>query len=731
MSNRRFSNAGHGNRSIVMSLLSPDRRVPKSRAVRLILTAALLVAAASAAWVGMRPRSRGPANNNPGSRGVPTALGPAIAAGDRGAVPGASGRGEAGSDQDAGPGVAERAPGTGWGSTASRSSGRPRETVSRDAAPVPAGQHGRAWDSTGAEELLAAWSHLERQIDVALARARESVVSLEYTSVHPRVGARRIASGVVISHHGDVLSVQIDPPPGGAVSNPAASGGKDQTDAGASIVARDYLGHRHAAQWLAADPHTGLTLLRLAPRVVRPIRAMTDTPKLGSQVFVVGNPFGMGHSVSRGHVAGLDRAVLLGRRQLGGLIQIQAPIYPGDSGAMVVDIRGAWLGLIRSGLGVPGASGSPAADGAAAPGSSPSARTTGQANADNQPGDAGDDRPTELETDFGFAIPSRDALWIAEQLRTRGRVDRAYLGVRFERAPVFAGPTVGHAADSNPSPSTVVAQAPAGGGAWRGPGGAPISSSPEPETTTPTETTMPDRDEALLLDDGARIGEVLPDTPAAKAGLRPGDRIVVLDGQPIRSRMDAVDRLNRTPAQATVTLGVYRPGDPIRPRFEVSVRTSSRPSPELAPAQAPASAPAASPESHGAHAGTPSSTDPVAVQTEPAPPAGDTRRDPAPADAPPVPRRNDASNAPVQQPTAPATSSASALAVPDRTSAANPPALNEIKHTLPRAVVEHIEHLERRIVELEHQQDPRGPAGREPTGRTGAEQARASGARRP
>ena len=61
----------------------------------------------------------------------------------------------------------------------------------------------------------------------------------------------------------------------------------------------------------------------------------------------------MGHSVSRGHVAGLDRALELGDRQLGGLIQIQAPLYPGDSGAAVVNLHGEWLGLIRSGLATP------------------------------------------------------------------------------------------------------------------------------------------------------------------------------------------------------------------------------------------------------------------------------------------------------------------------------------------------------------------------------------------
>src|SRR5262249_60346986 len=102
-----------------------------------------------------------------------------------------------------------------------------------------------------------------------------------------------------------------------------------------AIVAHDYWGRPHAVRWVAADPLTGLTLLRVAARAVRPIRAAADGPKLGSPVFVVGNPFGMGHSVHPGHVAGLDRVIELHRRQLGGLIQIQVALYPGDSGAAV------------------------------------------------------------------------------------------------------------------------------------------------------------------------------------------------------------------------------------------------------------------------------------------------------------------------------------------------------------------------------------------------------------
>src|SRR5205823_13699363 len=131
---------------------------------------------------------------------------------------------------------------------------------------------------------------VERRLGAVMARARESVVALEYAAADAAAGRRRVATGVVINDRGEILSVRIDPPP----ARPVPGTGTDL----APIVARDSMGRRHAARWVAADPETGLTLLRVSPRAVRPIRAAAEGPKLGSQVFVLGSPFGMGPSVS-------------------------------------------------------------------------------------------------------------------------------------------------------------------------------------------------------------------------------------------------------------------------------------------------------------------------------------------------------------------------------------------------------------------------------------------------
>ena len=93
--------------------------------------------------------------------------------------------------------------------------------------------------------------------------------------------------------------------------------------------------------WVAADPETGLTLLKIAPEAARPAGPSTRGARLGIPVLVIGNPFGLAHSVSRGFVAGLHRRLELGPRQLGGLIQVDASLHPGDSGAPWPTSRGA------------------------------------------------------------------------------------------------------------------------------------------------------------------------------------------------------------------------------------------------------------------------------------------------------------------------------------------------------------------------------------------------------
>jgi len=355
-------------------------------------------------------------------------------------------------------------------------------------------------ESSDESALFAALEQLERQMSAGMIRARDSVVALEYTALEGPPGSRRLATGVVINSRGDVLSVRIDPPSSSTSSAAGPSSTGNVATGHTVIVAHDASGRRHLARWVAADPETGLTLLQIAPRAVRPVQIATEEPTLGSQVFIVGNPFGLGHSVSRGHIAGLDRALKLGVHQLGGLIQVQAPLYPGDSGAVVANLHGQLLGLIRSGLAIP-------------------TTTKDRAVRDN---------------DFGFALAVRDVLWVADQLRARGHVDRAYLGVRLE--PVAAAATLHSHPDAGSHPNPAV--------------------------------------DAIL--EGAFLLEVMAGTPAALAGLQAGDAIVAVDGQPVRSPPDLTDRLDRLPAQSMIHLDIIRSRGLQRQHMTLTLRTSSR-----------------------------------------------------------------------------------------------------------------------------------------------------------
>lgn len=197
--------------------------------------------------------------------------------------------------------------------------------------------------------------------------------------------------------------------------------------------------------------------------------------------------------------------------------------------------------------------------------------------------------------------------------------------------------------------------------------------------------------------EGARILEVKPDTPAALAGLRAGDRIVTLDDELIRSRNDLIDKLNCIAARTTIVLGVVRAGEPAGSRIELRVRTASHPG---RPAEATESAPRTPAEPRSGRTSPPEP--PVAARVEPAAPGSTSTgpNPPAPAAVPTAPPRPTTAHAPAPSPadhTGPA---------PPATGA--PGSINELELALPRAFVERIEHLERRINELEH---VRGTAG--------------------
>ncbi len=123
-------------------------------------------------------------------------------------------------------------------------------------------------------------------------------------------------------------------------------------------------------------------------------------------------------------------------------------------------------------------------------------------------------------TGIGFAIPSAIAQNVTQQLIHTGRVRRAWLGVTFQ-----------------PMTPELAAQFP---GVDHG---------------------------------GALISSVVPSGPAARAGLRTGDVVVLLDRQPVRRGHDLLRLVLRKPVGTSSVLGVIRNGHPT----QVTVHLTERP----------------------------------------------------------------------------------------------------------------------------------------------------------
>ena len=74
----------------------------------------------------------------------------------------------------------------------------------------------------------------------------------------------------------------------------------------------------------------------------------SDTVEVGELVLAIGNPFGVGQTVSSGIVSGLARSGAARGRGRGYFIQTDAPINPGNSGGALIDVSGRLLGVNTS-----------------------------------------------------------------------------------------------------------------------------------------------------------------------------------------------------------------------------------------------------------------------------------------------------------------------------------------------------------------------------------------------
>ena len=117
------------------------------------------------------------------------------------------------------------------------------------------------------------------------------------------------------------------------------------------IIATFYDGTRCAAKKVASDELNDIALLKLSELppagLPRPIRmAEPGDVILGETVITVGNPFGLGSSISQGVLSAVGRKVVYqGKVIFNDMLQTDAAVYPGNSGGPLININAEMIGV--------------------------------------------------------------------------------------------------------------------------------------------------------------------------------------------------------------------------------------------------------------------------------------------------------------------------------------------------------------------------------------------------
>lgn len=148
-------------------------------------------------------------------------------------------------------------------------------------------------------------------------------------------------------------------------------------------------GEKYRAEIIGKDPKTDLALIKIEPKNKLPAVEFGNSDKLriGDWVIAIGNPFGLGNTVTAGIVSAEGR--VLGMGSYDDFIQTDAPINPGNSGGPLFNLEGEVVGvntaIVSGGQGI------------------------------------------------GFAIPINLAKSVIDQLKATGTVIRGWLGVLIQQ----------------------------------------------------------------------------------------------------------------------------------------------------------------------------------------------------------------------------------------------------------------------------------------------------------
>jgi Do/DeqQ family serine protease len=106
----------------------------------------------------------------------------------------------------------------------------------------------------------------------------------------------------------------------------------------------------YKARVLLADEESDLAILQMEDANTLPFLKLrnSDTVEVGELVLAIGNPFGVGQTVTSGIVSGLARSGVSTGNSRGYFLQTDAAINPGNSGGALVDVNGELIGINTS-----------------------------------------------------------------------------------------------------------------------------------------------------------------------------------------------------------------------------------------------------------------------------------------------------------------------------------------------------------------------------------------------
>jgi len=242
-------------------------------------------------------------------------------------------------------------------------------------------------------------------------------------------------------------------------------------------------GRKFAARLVGRDPETDLAVLRIDGADVLPAITFpaADSLAVGDVVLAIGNPFGVGQTVTMGIVSALGRSQL-GINTFENYIQTDAAINPGNSGGALVDSAGSLVGINTAIYSRSGGS-----------------------------------------LGIGFAIPVSIARDVLEQIVATGEVVRGWVGVEIQDLTPELAASFGY------------------------------------------------RDAS-----GALIAGVLRGSPADRAGVRPGDVLVALDGETVRDPRAMLDMVAALPPGKRAAFRVRRGAE----ELDLDVEVGRRPVPQ-------------------------------------------------------------------------------------------------------------------------------------------------------